>query len=213
MTQTIQQQTLTREYVMPVLPIDLDPTQGWPAQGEWTYEDYLRLPDDGNRYEVIYGVLYVQAAPLVDHQYTVTVLLAIVASYVFANQRGMVLSAPTEVHLQSHARPIMPDLLFVSSANLPAVGAKAIYEPPEWVVEVLSPSTRRRDVSVKLDAYEQGGVGECWIVDPEAHNVTVYARAAEGEGFVIVGVFGRNDTVESPLFPDLVVSVRALFRE
>src|SRR5690349_11704955 len=41
---------------------------GWPAQGEWTYEDYLRLPEDGNRYEVIRGVLYVSPAPLPEHQ-------------------------------------------------------------------------------------------------------------------------------------------------
>jgi Uma2 family endonuclease len=43
----------------------------WPAQGEWTWEDYLRLPDDGNRYEIIEGVLYVTAAPIYDHQFFV----------------------------------------------------------------------------------------------------------------------------------------------
>ncbi|NIW94231.1 MAG: Uma2 family endonuclease, partial [Phycisphaerae bacterium] len=70
--------------------------QVWPAQGQWTYEDYLRLPDDGRRYEIIEGVLYVVNAPSFEHQFTVSEVFGAMWHFVKDHQLGVVLPAPFE---------------------------------------------------------------------------------------------------------------------
>ena len=87
---------------LPCLP---DHEQGWPAQGEWAYEDYERLPDDGRCYEIIEGVVYVTAAPTFDHQYTIGEVFAALRTYVRGGQLGAAISAPFEVHLPGIASP------------------------------------------------------------------------------------------------------------
>ena len=67
---------------------ETDDEARWPAQGEWTWEDYLRLPDDGQRYEIIEGVLYVAAAPIFDHQFSVSELFGELRSFVKARKLG-----------------------------------------------------------------------------------------------------------------------------
>lgn len=71
----------------------------WPAQGQWTYEDYLRLPDDNRRYEIIEGVLYVANAPGFEHQFAVTEIVGELCNFVKQHQLGLILTAPFEVHL------------------------------------------------------------------------------------------------------------------
>ncbi len=83
----------------PLPPLEEQKDSAWPAQGEWTYEDYLGLPDDGNRYEIIEGVLYVANAPGYDHQYAVMQLSRQMSNWVIERQLGVVLTAPFEVHL------------------------------------------------------------------------------------------------------------------
>jgi len=87
-------------------------TQSWPAQGRWTYADYLRLPDDGQRYEVIRGTLYVSPAPTFEHQFTVVRIsryLDVYASENEAGVAGIVLVAPFDVRLpQRIADPVQP---------------------------------------------------------------------------------------------------------
>src|SRR5688572_29149774 len=126
----------------PALPLaTLEDGQGWPAQGEWTYQDYLRLPDDGKRYEVIRGVLYVAASPNYDHQYTVTQLTAQLLRFVQANGLGVVLAGPFDVILpEGIATPVEPDLLFIRKENQPRRGDANFRGVPDLLVEVLSPS-------------------------------------------------------------------------
>jgi Uma2 family endonuclease len=66
--------------------------------GDWTYEDYLNLPDDGRRYEIIEGLLYINKAPDFDHQYTVMEMAFHFKSFVNQHQLGYVLTAPFEIH-------------------------------------------------------------------------------------------------------------------
>ena len=72
----------------PALPAALD-GQSWPVQGDWTYEDYLRLPDDGNRYEVIRGNLYVTAAPYLLHQYVCSRLALLLGTFIQERTLGI----------------------------------------------------------------------------------------------------------------------------
>jgi Uma2 family endonuclease len=86
------------------IAVTLPQEQLWPPPGQWTYEDYLRLPDDGQRYEIIEGVLYVTNAPGFDHQFTVTELVGELRNFVKACKLGVVLTAPFEVHLSEKSR-------------------------------------------------------------------------------------------------------------
>lgn len=184
----------------------------WPKQGEWTYEDYLRLPDDGRRYEIIFGVLYVNAAPNIDHQYAVSQISYALTAHVRQNQLGFVFTSPIEVHLKSLARPVEPDILFITPSKLPPKGSQSIEQPPDLIVEVLSPSTRRKDMSTKLDAYELGGVREYWIVDLRIEAVTVYVLPEGGREYVELDMFVGNSQISSNVLPDLKFNVSDIFR-
>ena len=132
----------------------LTPTRQWPAQGECTYQDYLNLPDDDNRYEIIEGVLYVTNAPDIDHQFTVMEIAFRLKRYGDDHNLGYIVTAPFEVHLSETSRPVLPDILFIKPDKWPGAGAKFLVGAPDLIVEVLSPSTGRTDRSIKLTAYK-----------------------------------------------------------
>ncbi len=187
------------------------PAEGgpWPPQGQWTYEDYLRLPDDGRRYEIIAGVLYVTAAPRFNHQYIVQLLLRRIGDFVEQRNLGVVIPAPFEVLLPGIASPVQPDLLFIRAGRQPPPEATSFKGTPDLIVEVLSPSTARRDRVVKFWAYERAGVPEYWIVDPHARLVEVYVLQ-EGV-YTLHGQYVGEETLSSPSFPDLTLPIQELF--
>jgi Uma2 family endonuclease len=131
---------------------------------EWTVDMVHALPDDGNRYEVIDGELFVTPAPSPVHQRAVRELLLLIAPYVTAHAIGDALMAPADV-VYGPRKMVQPDL-FV----MPLVGGAP---PRTWMevghlilaVEVLSPSTRRADRGKKRDLYQDKGVPEYWVVD------------------------------------------------
>ena len=168
----------------PALPAALD-GHAWPAQGDWTYEDYLRLPDDGNRYEVIRGFLYGTAAPYPLHEYVRSELFLILGSFVKARKLGKVLSAPMDVRLpQRIGDPVQPDLFFLRTGNQPRWKADSSFDgAPDLAIEVLSPSTAHRDRKIKLEAYRDAGIREYWIVDPWKPRIVVYLLSDDGRRY------------------------------
>ncbi len=182
----------------------------WPAQGEWSYDDYLRLPDDGRRYEIIEGVLYVANAPSFDHQYAVTKLSSRLEQHVTEYNLGYVLSAPFEIHLSERARPVQPDVFFVVRERWPAAAGSQIFEgAPDLIVEVLSPSSYRRDTNIKFTAYEAAGAKEYWIVNTNTRSVLIYTLSS-GE-YALLGEFVGDEAVESRVLPGLELVTSALF--
>jgi Uma2 family endonuclease len=123
----------------------------WPAQGQWTYEDYLQLPDDGRRYEIIAGVLYVTNAPGFEHQYAVHQIAVALELWARAHPSGIVLTAPFEVHLPGIAKPVQPDVLFIAAARRPEAKARFFAGAPDVVIEVLSPASMRLDRSISVN--------------------------------------------------------------
>ena len=184
--------------------------RAWPAQGEWTYEDYEKLPDDGQRYEVIEGALYVAAAPNFDHQYTVGEIFAALRTHVGEHKLGLVLVAPFEVRLPGIALVVQPDVIFIPSEHTPHPGALRFTGAPGLVVEVLSYSTARTDKVVKFSAYERAGVREYWLVDPRVHSVEVYSLSDEGT-LELAGQYTPGETITSGVLSDLALSVDDLF--
>ncbi len=183
----------------------------WPAQGEWTWGDYLRLPDDGHRYEIIEGVLYVTAAPIYAHQFAVYRLARVMGNFVEDERLGEVLGAPFDIRLPGVADPVQPDLVFFRSGNEPEADDKYFTGVPDLVVEILSRRTRRLDKTVKLRAYERAGVSEYWLVDPDARSVTAFHLDEERHVFEELGRFGSDHVVHSLVLSGFETAVAPLF--
>lgn len=199
-------QTISQTLVLEDLP---GGAAVWPVQGAWRYEDYLRLPDDGRRYEIIAGVLYVANAPTFDHQYTVFKLARYLGDFVEQHNWGTVIGAPFEVHLTETSRPVQPDLLFLNNEQLPAPGTQTFHGAPSLIIEVISPSSIRLDRQTKFDAYEAAGVAEYWLVDPKARSVEVYTLS-RGE-YALLGQYTGDEVITSRLLVGLAIPNRALY--
>ena len=179
------------------------------VQGEWTYDDYLALPDDGNRYEIIAGVLYMVNAPNLDHQFVVFELSRQLGNFVLEHKLGYVLIAPFEVHLSEATRPVQPDILFIKNENWPGSGAKFFDGPPDLVVEVISPSSIRMDQVVKFSAYEQASIPEYWLLNPVTRSVEVFTLS--GSEYALQGLYIEDQIIESLALKGLQIVNSSLF--
>ncbi len=144
-------------------------------QGEYTLEDYYALPDE-RRVELIDGVIYDMAAPSEEHQLILNELSFQLNSFVKQNHgKCRVFPAPFDVQLDMDNRTmVQPDILIICDRN--KTNTRGVYGAPDLIVEILSPSTAKKDVTVKLRKYLQAGVREFWIVDPEDRIINVYKR-------------------------------------
>lgn len=135
----------------------------------WTLEELHNLPDDGNKYELVRGELFVTPPPTDDHETIAARLARMLDPFVAANGLGM-LYRPRAV-MQFEGSEVEPDLM----VREPQASRKASWAgapTPLLVVEILSPYTRRRDRQQKRSFYLDAGVAEYWIVDPEANAIT-----------------------------------------
>ena len=184
----------------------------WPAPGQWTYADYRRLPDDGRRYEVIRGFLYVGPAPSIIHQRALRRLLTNFDRFVLDHGLGEVFFAPVDILLPGGiAAPVQPDLVFIRAGEEPGDQALNFQGVPDLVAEVLSPGTRRVDLGVKLAAYLEAGVPEAWLVDPQARTMLVYALSEDGKSYVELSRGGVGESVVSRVLPGLRLEVSEIF--
>jgi len=183
----------------------------WPEQGQWTYEDWLDLPDDGFKYEVIDGELHVTPAPSTAHQHVSARLHVAMANFVDARALGHVLAAPVGVRLPGQAVPLQPDLVFVPAARSDMIGPQHIDGVPDLLVEILSPSNWPFDRRDKLQAYQAGGVPEYWLVDYRAKTIEVLVLE-RGE-YTLLGVWRSGETARSRVLESFEVAVDEVFRD
>jgi Uma2 family endonuclease len=183
---------------------------GWPAPGQWRYADYLRLPDDGKRYEIIEGVLYVANVPSVEHQFTVAEILFHLKLFVREGGLGQVFPAPIEVHLSETSKPVQPDVVYIQTARQPASGAQFFAGAPDLIIEVISPNSIRLDRHIKFDAYEKSGVPEYWLADPKARLVEIYTLS-NGE-YALLGQYTGDEVIQSRVLTGLQIKTSALFQ-
>ena len=198
--------TQTRNVLPVVRPADGAPG---PAQGCWTYEDYRRLPDDGNRYEIIDGVLYIMPAPRVDHQNVVIWFLFYFRLHIELLGLGKVYGAPVDVLLPPHGRVVQPDVLLILEANLGIVLDTHIDGAPDLAVEVASPSTRGYDRREKMDAYAASGVSEYWIAEPDSQTIEVFWLV--GGRYLSQGLFTGTALLPSRVAPGFPVEAAKFF--
>lgn len=175
----------------------------------FTYEDYKQLPDDGYRYEILDGDMVREPAPRPAHQMISGNLFAILRQFALEHRMGLVFNAPVDVVL-SQVNVLEPDLIFISRDEMAVLTEENVAGAPTLVAEILSPSTRQRDRTIKRKIYERFGVKEYWIVDPDDRTIEVLALMETG--YVSRGVFTAGETLSSPVLPGLVIDVAAVFR-
>jgi Uma2 family endonuclease len=176
-----------------------------------TYEDFLGFPEDGRRHELIDGEHFVASAPFIPHQRAVSRLLGHLWGYLERNPLGEVLPAPTDVVLSKHD-VVEPDLIYVSAARAGQVGERNVQGPPDLVVEVLSRSTSRLDRGRKLGLYDRAGVGEYWLVDPDAETVTVFRRDETTLKRAADLACDGGEPLTTPLLPGFALALDRLFK-
>ena len=145
------------------------------ALSQITWQDVQQLPDDGHRHEAIEGELHVTPAPSIRHQRVSQKLEQELLRLLEEPGHGIVIDAPVGVEFPSTGEGVQPDIVFVSSARTHIIADAAIRGAPDLVVEILSPTTERRDRGVKRKLYERQGVFEYWIVDLETETVEVWS--------------------------------------
>ncbi len=195
---------VTTEALSVVLPADWIPG---PGQGQWSYDDYAALSEDG-QYEVVDGVLYMSPSPNVDHQEIIGEIFAHLRSFTRTTGLGKVFIAPLDVEL-SYNNVVQPDVFVLLRDHLDRAIHSHVLGAPDLVVEVTSPSTARHDFREKQDAYARAGVSEYWIVNPDAH--TVELLVFESNSYRSLGLFSDDALLPSVVLPDFPIPVGQFF--
>lgn len=178
------------------------------AKAVLTYADFVALPDDGNRYEILDGELFVTPSPAPRHQIVLANLFSVLDAYVRRRQLGIVLFAPLDV-IFADTSIAEPDLLYLDNARMSLMSNRGIEGPPALLVEALSPSSTRADRRVKFDLYARFGVPYYWIVDPEARALEAYRL--EGAHYVLALRASGTGPCGPPPFDDLGLVVERLW--
>ena len=181
-----------------------------PARKHYTWDDYVQLPDDGKRYEIIDGELSVTAAPAFGHQYTALKLCLLLSKWSDERARGQVAFAPVDVVLAPDT-VVQPDLIWISKERIREIIGERVTGIPDLVVEILSPSTARRDRHKKSEIYARFDAREYWLVDPKDQSVEI--RTRRGTEFVRFAHGTGDSALASALDPGLTVVPSTLFRD
>ena len=142
-----------------------------------TYDDLEALSSQahGDRFEIIDGELIVTPSPSWSHQIISANIFRALDRHVYEENLGRAAYAPLDVRLTPD-NVLVPDIIFIARERLHIAGPQTVDAPPDIVIEIFSPGTRRRDLVEKRDLYAQFGVREYWVVDPANRAVTVFER-------------------------------------
>jgi Uma2 family endonuclease len=190
------------------IPTDAKAMHG-PRQGEWTRADWEALREDGNRYEIINGVLYMTTAPSYFHQWIIRRLLRLVGDPAEDKGLGLAIFAPIGVFMPN-CDPVQPDFVFVSTAKLSIINDGAIHGVPDLIVEVLSPGNTAYDERIKLAAYAGAGLPEYAIVSPSARALSLHKLEVVGR-YHPPQVFKEAEMVTFACLPEITFAVNELF--
>jgi Uma2 family endonuclease len=177
----------------------------------WTSADLAALPDDGKRYEIVDGELFVAKQPHWDHQFASLRIAALLQAWSDETNAGMANVAPGVIFTEED--DVAPDVVWVSEERLDAAldTDGKLHAAPDLAVEVLSPgvTNQRRDREAKLKLYSTRGVREYWIVDWRMRQVEVYRR--EQAALRLVATLQAEDVLESPLLPGFRCTIGQFF--
>ena len=189
----------------------VQPSRPMPEQGKWTYDDWAQLPNNGWKYEVLNGDLYMTPPPTVAHQDASGELLTQMRMYAKRRKLGKVFCAPIGVRLPNQPVPVEPDIVFVKTERIEIVTKQYIEGAPDLVVEVLSPSNWTYDRQEKYEVYRAAGVSEYWIVDTRAKTIEVFNL--EGGAYILSGKFVSGQAATSTALIGFSIPVDEVFAE
>lgn len=177
----------------------------------WTSRDLEMMPDDGKRYEIVDGELYVSKQPHYHHQHLCTRLGGLLDAWSMQTGLGEAIAAPGLIFGEND--DVAPDIVWISRERL-ATALKEdgkLHTAPELVVEVLSPGTtnEHRDREIKLKLYSRRGVSEYWIVSWQERRIEIYRRVETV--LTLASTLYEIDTLQSPLLPGFICPVGKLF--
>ncbi len=181
-----------------------------PSSKKLTYQDYLELPEEpGYRYEILDGMLIKEPAPNVMHQRASRRIHRILEDYFWqVDPEGEVFAAPLDVTLLD-TNVVQPDILYVSGEQKEIVKENRIDGPPALVIEVLSPSTGRKDRLQKLGIYQSVRVQHYWLINPEEKTLECFSL--KNGVYCLVATGMDDDVVEHPDFKGLSISLKELW--
>jgi Uma2 family endonuclease len=179
-----------------------------PQDKKYTYADYIKW-DDGQRYELIDGVPYMMSpAPSPSHQKVSVEIVRQLANYLVGKVCD-VFSAPFDVRLNANAEDntvVQPDISIICDPK--KIDERGCKGAPDMVVEILSPSTLRHDQIVKFRKYQEAGVREYWLVNPEIRGVQVFLLE---NGKYVSMAYERKDTIPVSILEHCAVDLGSVF--
>ena len=187
------------------------------AEYKFTYQDYCSWPDD-ERWELIDGIAYdMSPAPIRKHQGILSVVHANFYNY-FDGKPCKVYSSPFDVffpeqqdqHMETVTTVVQPDLSVICDKG--KLINKGCFGAPDITVEILSPSTGKKDLDEKFHLYENSGVREYWVIDPGSNYIRIFTLNNDNK--YGNGILTENTgTASSIIYPDLRVDLEELFKD
>jgi Uma2 family endonuclease len=173
-----------------------------------TYAEYVELPNDGRRYEILDGELAVTPAPVPRHQAVSRNLQRILDRYITEHRLGQLFNAPIDVIL-SDTTIVQPDLLVLGTDRGHFITERAVEGPPTLMVEILSPSSVRQDRITKAALYARFGVPHYWLLDPSARTLEMHELT--GDAYRLIAAGRDSDRMRCGLFPGLEIDLAAVW--
>ncbi|MFP4441126.1 MAG: Uma2 family endonuclease [Chloroflexaceae bacterium] len=179
------------------------------VSADWDYARWQQLPDDGNRYEVIDGMLYKTTAPSFFHQWIIKRLERYLG--IPAEDRGPAFTVPAPVGvLMPRCDPVQPDYVVVLAERAAIIHDRRVFGVPDLIIEVLSPSNAANDTEVKRNAYAHAGVPEYAIVDLEQRILHTFQLTEPGQ-YGVARSFAATELITFACLPTIAFRVGDLF--
>lgn len=178
-----------------------------------TYEDYRALPDDGKRYMLFDGELFMVVAPRPRHQRLIGELSFAIQTYLKAHPIGELYISPVDVRpIPGVAKAWQPDLVYVANERLGIITEEDIQGAPDLVVEVVSPGSFKDDIGRKKRTYQEAGVKEYWIAWQDVARVEVY-RLNDAGRYGKPQILETGDSLTTELLPGFALALNDLYRD
>lgn len=191
-------------------PVVREENTAYSGQSTYTYEDYLKIPEEpGYRFEILEGMLVREPSPSMHHQRVSRELgRQLMVFFDHFDPEGELFFGPLDVTLTPH-NVLQPDILFVSGARREIMFVDRIDGPCDLVVEIMSPTNRRKDRLRKMEIYRKAGIPHYWLVDPEENTLEAF-MLREGH-YTLISAGGPGDEFIHPQFPGLGLNLDKVF--
>ena len=182
----------------------------------YTYADYLTWLDDKRR-ELINGIVQLMSpAPRRKHQSISSLLNYFIVNYL-KNKKCEVYTAPFDVRLPKNGEKgddkiytvVQPDISII--CDLEKLDDRGCIGAPDLIVEILSPSTAKKDINDKFILYQESGVKEYWIVNPNDENINVFFLDKKGK-YQLVGMYAGDMDIKVNIFDDFKINAKDIFQ-